>query len=36
VGATIVVFGARKDLRIGILSFNKRPTIPEILKWARS
>jgi ABC-2 type transport system permease protein len=28
--------GAAKVFRIGILMYGKRPTIPEILRWARS
>jgi ABC-2 type transport system permease protein len=36
-GATLLVFrGAAKVFRIGILMYGKRPTIPEILRWARS
>jgi ABC-2 type transport system permease protein len=36
-GATWVLFrGAAKVFRIGILMYGKRPTIPEILRWARS
>ncbi|HEX4822839.1 MAG TPA: ABC transporter permease [Candidatus Polarisedimenticolaceae bacterium] len=35
--ATWVLFrGAAKIFRIGILMYGKRPTIPEILKWART
>ncbi|HJQ98055.1 MAG TPA: ABC transporter permease [Candidatus Polarisedimenticolaceae bacterium] len=37
IGSTILVFrGAAKVFRIGILMYGKRPTIPEILRWARS
>jgi ABC-2 type transport system permease protein len=37
IGSTWLVFrGAAKIFRIGILMYGKRPTIPEILKWARS
>jgi|SoiMethySBSTD1v2_1073268.scaffolds.fasta_scaffold10187_4 ABC-2 type transport system permease protein len=37
VGSTVLVFrGAAKIFRIGILMYGKRPTIPEILRWARS
>jgi ABC-2 type transport system permease protein len=37
VGSTWLVFrGAAKVFRIGILMYGKRPTIPEILRWARS
>jgi len=36
-GTTWVIFrGAAKIFRIGILMYGKRPTIPEILRWARS
>jgi len=36
-GATWVIFrSAAKIFRIGILMYGKRPTIPEILRWARS
>lgn len=36
-GATWILFrGAAKIFRIGILMYGKRPTIPEILRWARS
>jgi ABC-2 type transport system permease protein len=36
-GSTWLVFrGAAKVFRIGILMYGKRPTIPEILRWARS
>jgi ABC-2 type transport system permease protein len=36
-GSTWLVFrAAAKVFRIGILMYGKRPTIPEILKWARS
>jgi ABC-2 type transport system permease protein len=37
IGSTWLVFrGAAKVFRIGILMYGKRPTIPEILRWARS
>jgi ABC-2 type transport system permease protein len=37
IGATWLIFrGAAKVFRIGILMYGKRPTIPEILRWARS
>ena len=37
IGSTFLVFRmAAKIFRIGILMYGKRPTIPEILKWARS
>jgi ABC-2 type transport system permease protein len=37
IGATWLMFrGAAKVFRIGILMYGKRPTIPEILRWARS
>jgi ABC-2 type transport system permease protein len=37
VASTWLVFrGAAKVFRIGILMYGKRPTIPEILRWARS
>jgi ABC-2 type transport system permease protein len=36
-GATWILFrGAAKVFRIGILMYGKRPTIPEILRWART
>jgi len=36
-GTTWVIFrSAAKIFRIGILMYGKRPTIPEILRWARS
>jgi ABC-2 type transport system permease protein len=36
-GATVLLFrGAAKVFRIGILMYGKRPTIPEIFRWARS
>jgi ABC-2 type transport system permease protein len=36
-GATWILFrGAAKIFRIGILMYGKRPTIPEIMRWARS
>jgi ABC-2 type transport system permease protein len=36
-GTTWLIFrGAAKVFRIGILMYGKRPTIPEILRWARS
>jgi len=36
-GTTWIIFrGAAKIFRIGILMYGKRPTIPEILRWARS
>lgn len=36
-GAIWLLFrGAAKVFRIGILMYGKRPTIPEILRWARS
>ncbi len=36
-GTTWLIFrGAAKIFRIGILMYGKRPTIPEILRWARS
>ncbi len=36
-GATLLIFrGAAKVFRIGILMYGKRPTIPEIFRWARS
>jgi len=36
-GATWLIFrAAAKVFRIGILMYGKRPTIPEILRWARS
>jgi len=28
--------GVAKVFRIGILMYGKRPTVPEILRWARS
>ena len=36
--ATIYIFfkGVAKVFRIGILMYGKRPTVPEILRWARS
>lgn len=36
--ATIYLFfrGAAKVFRIGVLMYGKRPTIPEIFRWARS
>jgi ABC-2 type transport system permease protein len=37
IGSTIFVFrAAAKVFRIGVLMYGKRPTIPEILRWARS
>jgi ABC-2 type transport system permease protein len=37
IGSTILVFRASaKIFRIGVLMYGKRPTIPEILRWARS
>jgi ABC-2 type transport system permease protein len=37
IATTWLVFrGAAKVFRIGILMYGKRPTIPEILRWARS
>ena len=37
VGAIYLLFrGVAKVFRIGILMYGKRPTIPEILRWARS
>lgn len=37
IGSTILVFrAAAKIFRIGILMYGKRPTIPEIIRWARS
>jgi len=36
-GTTWLIFrGAAKIFRLGILMYGKRPTIPEILRWARS
>jgi ABC-2 type transport system permease protein len=36
-GTTWIIFrGAAKIFRIGILMYGKRPTIPEIFRWARS
>jgi ABC-2 type transport system permease protein len=36
-GTTWLIFrGAAKIFRIGILMYGKRPTIPEIFRWARS
>jgi ABC-2 type transport system permease protein len=36
-GTTWLIFrGAAKVFRIGILMYGKRPTIPEILRWART
>jgi ABC-2 type transport system permease protein len=29
------VRGAAKVFRVGILMYGKRPTLPEILRWAR-
>lgn len=36
VSTWLVFRGAAKIFRIGILMYGKRPTIPEILRWARS
>jgi ABC-2 type transport system permease protein len=37
IASTWLVFrGAAKVFRIGILMYGKRPTIPEIFRWARS
>ena len=35
--ATIYVFfrGVARVFRIGVLMYGKRPTVPEILRWAR-
>ena len=34
---TIVLFvrGTARVFRIGVLMYGKRPTLPEMLKWAR-
>jgi ABC-2 type transport system permease protein len=36
VSTWLVFRGAAKVFRIGILMYGKRPTIPEIIRWARS
>lgn len=37
IGSTFLVFrAAAKVFRIGVLMYGKRPTVPEILRWARS
>ena len=37
IGSTFLVFrAAAKVFRIGVLMYGKRPTIPEIFRWARS
>jgi ABC-2 type transport system permease protein len=32
----LIFRGVAKIFRIGILMYGKRPTIPEIIRWARS